>query len=216
MSSTSTDHQTLEEEGNDDNMDEIQVYEEDSRIEMLSDIVQELESSLMLTEGASIPDVEITQQNTSEVQHEQGISSTRKNKTGDDEYCDEAERKEKLRRQKVRRNKASVIFQNRQAYVQRTSSSVDTLHQNEVDTLPQNEVDTLPQNEVNTQQQNEVDTLPQNEIVPPKTKRKKRNNIGFISGIPLLDSKRQCHGRDGHHDHSKRVSERNKKIKHVN
>ena len=200
MSSTSTDHQTLEEEGNDDNIDEIQVYEEDSRIEMLSDIVQELESSLMLTEGASIPDVEMTQQNASEEQHEQGISSTRNNKTGDDEYCDEAERKEKLRRQKVRRKKASVIYQNRQAYVQRTSSSVDTLPQNEVDTLPQNE----------------VDTLPQNEIVPPKTKRKKRNNIGFISGIPLLDSKRQCHGRDGHHDHSKRVSERNKKIKHVN
>ena len=214
----------MEEEGNDDNIDEIQVYEEDSRIEMLSDIVQELESSLMLTEGASIPDVEMTQQNASEEQHEQGISSTRNNKTGDDEYCDEAERKEKLRRQKVRRKKASVIYQNRQAYVQRTSSSVDTLPQNEVDTLPQNEVDTLPQNEVdtlpqnevNTQQQNEVDTLPQNEIVPPKTKRKKRNNIGFISGIPLLDSKRQCHGRDGHHDHSKRVSERNKKIKHVN
>ena len=192
MSSTSTDHQTLEEEGNDDNIDEIQVYEEDSRIEMLSDIVQELESSLMLTEGASIPDVEMTQQNASEEQHEQGISSTRKNKTGDDEYCDEAERKEKLRRQKVRRKKAYVIYQNRQAYVQRTSSSVGI------------------------QQQNEVDTLPQNEIVPPKTKRKKRNNIGFISGIPLLDSKRQCHGRDGHHDHSKRVSERNKKIKHVN
>ena len=63
---------------------------------MVSDIVQEPESSLLLTEGVSIPEVEITQQNINEVQNNQEISSIDNNKIDDDEYCDEDERQEKV------------------------------------------------------------------------------------------------------------------------
>ena len=50
----------------------------------------------MLTEGVSIPEVEITQQNINEVQNNQEISSIDNNKIDDDEYCDEDERQEKV------------------------------------------------------------------------------------------------------------------------
>ena len=97
LSTTSTSHQEEEEEDNNSsNIDEIQVYEECSRIEMVSDIVQEPESSLLLTEGVSIPEVEINQQNVHEVQSNQEISSIDNNKIDDDEYCDEDERQEKV------------------------------------------------------------------------------------------------------------------------
>ena len=79
LSPTSTSHQE-EEDNNSSNIDEIQVYEEGSRIEMVSDIVQEPESSLLLTEGVSIPEVEINQQNVNEVQNNQEISSIDNNK----------------------------------------------------------------------------------------------------------------------------------------
>ena len=95
LSPTSTSHQE-EEDNNSSNIDEIQVYEECSRTEMVSDIVQEPESSLLLTEGVSIPEVEITQQNINEVQNNQEISSIDNNKIDDDEYCDEDERQEKV------------------------------------------------------------------------------------------------------------------------
>ena len=184
LSPTSTSHQEEEEDNNSSNIDEIQVYEECSRTEMVSDIVQEPESSLLLTEGVSIPEVEINQQNVNEVQSNQEISSIDNNKIDYDEYCDEDERQEKVQKQKARRKRASVVYQNRQAYIQRPSSLVDSSQPNE--------------------------------IALPKAKRKKRNNIEFISSIPLLDSKRHCHGRDGHHDHSIRMSERNKKTTHIN
>ena len=96
LSPTSTSHQEEEEDNNSSNIDEIQVYEECSRIEMVSDIVQEPESSLLLTEGVSIPEVEINQQNVHEVQSNQEISSIDNNKIDDDEYCDEDERQEKV------------------------------------------------------------------------------------------------------------------------
>lgn len=95
LSPTSTSHQE-EEDNNSSNIDEIQVYEECSRTEMVSDIVQEPESSLLLTEGVSIPEVEITQQNINEVQNNQEISSIDNNKIDDDEYPDEDERQEKV------------------------------------------------------------------------------------------------------------------------
>ena len=95
LSPTSTSHQE-EEDNNSSNIDEIQVYEECSRTEMVSDIVQEPESSLLLTEGVSIPEVEINQQNVHEVQSNQEISSIDNNKIDDDEYCDEDERQEKV------------------------------------------------------------------------------------------------------------------------
>lgn len=95
LSPTSTSHQE-EEDNNSSNIDEIQVYEECSRTEMVSDIVQEPESSLLLTEGVSIPEVEINQQNVNEVQNNQEISSIDNNKIDDDEYCDEDERQEKV------------------------------------------------------------------------------------------------------------------------
>ena len=96
LSPTSTSHQEEEEDNNSSNIDEIQVYEEGSRIEMVSDIVQEPESSLLLTEGVSIPEVEINQQNVNEVQNNQEISSIDNNKIDYDEYCDEDERQEKV------------------------------------------------------------------------------------------------------------------------
>ena len=95
LSPTSTSHQE-EEDNNSSNIDEIQVYEECSRTEMVSDIVQEPESSLLLTEGVSIPEVEINQQNVNEVQNNQEISSIDNNKIDYDEYCDEDERQEKV------------------------------------------------------------------------------------------------------------------------
>ena len=95
LSPTSTSHQE-EEDNNSSNIDEIQVYEECSRTEMVSDIVQEPESSLLLTEGVSIPEVEINQQNVNEVQNNQEISSIDNNKIDDDEYPDEDERQEKV------------------------------------------------------------------------------------------------------------------------
>ena len=188
-SSISANHQVEEgeEEGNNDN---IQASMEDSRIEMISDIVQEPESSLIMSEVVSPPETETIQRDSKDRQDEGIRASIKERKIDYDDYCEESERQEQYRKKKVRQKKASVVYQNWKTHHQHTTSLADT------------------------SQENDVNTSQENEMMPQKSKRKKRNNLGFISGIPLLNSKRHCSGRDGFGNQQLRVSERNKNIRH--
>ena len=204
-SSISANHQVEEgeEEGNNDN---IQASMEDSRIEMISDIVQEPESSLIMSEVVSPPETETIQRDSKDRQDEGIRASIKERKIDYDDYCEESERQEQYRKKKVRQKKASVVYQNWKTHHQHTTSLADTSQENNVNTSQENNV--------NTSQENDVNTSQENEMMPQKSKRKKRNNLGFISGIPLLNSKRHCSGRDGFGNQQLRVSERNKNIRH--